>query len=200
VMACEQYGQSDRVTLLQFVGGITGNFITQVLSEKNIHQVNIPTKKATRTCTTILDKYVGDMTELIEPTGLISNQERELLEKKAETLIYNGKDTLQAIALCGTFPTGITGSTYARIARAKPDHIILLLDAYKDVTEILSTGKVNIFKINHEELISLVREIEDKNDLFNSFNVETLSIPELAFIFLKKYHIPILGITDGPNR
>jgi fructose-1-phosphate kinase PfkB-like protein len=39
-MACEQYAQHDRVTLLQFVGGMTGNFITQVLDEKQIHQVN----------------------------------------------------------------------------------------------------------------------------------------------------------------
>ncbi|KAI9596657.1 hypothetical protein BDF19DRAFT_438196 [Syncephalis fuscata] len=159
-MACEQYAQHERVTLLQFVGGMTGNFITQVLDEKHIHQINVTTRKATRTCTTVLDQSVNDMTELIEPTGLICRTERESLENLAETLIGNGRDHLRAIALCGTYPTGITGSTYARIAKAKSPHMTLLLDAYKDVGSVLATGQVDIFKINKEELAVLVQEID----------------------------------------
>ncbi|RKP05653.1 Ribokinase-like protein [Thamnocephalis sphaerospora] len=217
VMACEQYGQHDRVTLLQFVGGMTGTFITQVLEEKNIHQINVRTRKATRTCTTVLDQMAGDMTELIEPTGLIRRQEREELETYAETLIANGIGGLRAIALCGTYPTGISGSTYARIARAKPANLVLLLDAYKDVTEVLSTGQVDIFKINHEELVALVQEVERlSRQTSDTLRVEvlrersrspsdagdryaTMSIPELAGRLLRRYNIRLLGVTNGPE-
>jgi hypothetical protein len=61
--------------------------------------------------------------------------------------------------LTGTYPTGITGSTYAHIARAKTPQTVLLLDAYKDVTSVLATDQVDIFKINREELGLLVQEI-----------------------------------------
>ena len=80
----------------------------------------MPVAKGTRTCTTILDKRTGEMTELIvrvpeedesiwrilmattftqEPAGRVGAEERELLEKWAVTLLKYPK--LEAIALCG---------------------------------------------------------------------------------------------------
>ena len=67
---------------------------------------------------------------------------------------------LVLIAWLGTYPTGITGSTYAHIARAKSPHMVLLVDAYKDVSSVLATGQVDVFKINREELAALVQEVE----------------------------------------
>ncbi len=38
-IACEQYGEKDKISVLQFVGGRNGSFIQQVLQEKGIHQI-----------------------------------------------------------------------------------------------------------------------------------------------------------------
>lgn len=39
-MACEQHGEKDKVTILQFIGGMTGSYIQRVLDEKGIHQIS----------------------------------------------------------------------------------------------------------------------------------------------------------------
>eukprot|EP00842_Homolaphlyctis_polyrhiza_P004494 jgi/Hompol1/5045/HPOL_000736-RA len=39
-IACSQYGEGDRVTVLQFVGGMTGKFITDYLDELNIQHIS----------------------------------------------------------------------------------------------------------------------------------------------------------------
>lgn len=38
-IACEQYGEADKTTLLQFIGGRTGSYVQDYLCEKGIHQV-----------------------------------------------------------------------------------------------------------------------------------------------------------------
>ncbi len=39
------------------------------LEELALHQITLPVASDTRVCTTLLDGYTGDMTELIEPAG-----------------------------------------------------------------------------------------------------------------------------------
>ncbi|KAJ3053565.1 hypothetical protein HK097_003942 [Rhizophlyctis rosea] len=185
-MACEQHGEKDKVSILQFIGGMTGSYIQRVLDEKGIHQISVPVAKGTRTCTTVLDKRTGEMTELIEPAGRVGAEERELLEKWAVTLLKDPK--LEAIALCGSLPPGITGSTYTLIAENKPEKCVLLLDACSDV-DCLKTGKVDILKINSEEAAVLAgMAVTDPEDLLS-----------IGKHLIKTRKIKILAITNGPD-
>ncbi|KAI8927033.1 hypothetical protein BC831DRAFT_200513 [Entophlyctis helioformis] len=111
-------GPSASATLsaAKFVGGMTGRYIQAFLDEKKIEHVSITVPKATRTCTTVLDKRTGDMTELIEPAARIESREREELELTAKELLAHSP-SMEAIALCGTLPPGITGSTYTLMAQ-----------------------------------------------------------------------------------
>ncbi|KAJ3273889.1 hypothetical protein HK104_004212 [Borealophlyctis nickersoniae] len=186
-MACEQYGEKDKITILQFVGGMTGKYIQSVLEEKGIHQINVPVGKGTRTCTTVLDKRTGAMTELIEPAGRVSAEERSLLESRAMELLKGRK--LEAIALCGSLPPGITGSTYTLVAENKPAGCTLLLDACDDI-DCLKTGNVDILKINAEEAAKLAgRGVDDEVDLL-----------EIGVHLASTRSIPILAITNGPDE
>ena len=75
-IACSQYKEGDKVTVFQATGGMTGKFIEAYLDELSIEHVTgnqfdllitvlVRVSKTTRTCTTVLDKKTGAMTELI---------------------------------------------------------------------------------------------------------------------------------------
>lgn len=86
-IACSQYGEMDKVTVVQAVGGMTGKYCEAFLDEVGIHHVTIKLGKTTRTCTTILDLLSGNMTELIEPAGRVDQHERSMLENTIKDLI-----------------------------------------------------------------------------------------------------------------
>jgi hypothetical protein len=73
------------------------------------------------------------------------------LEKISQELLLSSK--LEGIALCGSLPPGITGSTYALIAQNKRKDCLLLLDACS--IECLKTENVDILKINFEEAFKI---------------------------------------------
>ena len=109
------------------------------MTTKEINQITIPISVTTRTCTTLLDKSNGKSTEIIEPSG-------KLIDAEVNSMMNLLKDTIKlydGIAMCGTFPPGITSDIYHQIASGKSDNAIVLLDAYKDVTHVLSSGKVS---------------------------------------------------------
>ena len=81
-----------------------------------------------------MDKFSGDMTELIEPAGRVELSEKALIETTIKALIINSP-RLEAIALCGTLPSGITGSIYSMIANMKPEKCVLLLDAFQNTVD-----------------------------------------------------------------
>jgi fructose-1-phosphate kinase PfkB-like protein len=148
-IACEQHGHPARVTVLQTLGGLFGSHVARVLDEKEIHHVSVHVRGTTRTCTTALCLATGEMTELIEPAGRVEPENRKTVERIAQALVSQSPQ-MKCIALCGSLPPGITGSTYSYIATCKPSNVLLFLDAYKDV-DCLATGKVDVLKINAEE-------------------------------------------------
>ncbi|KAI8903171.1 hypothetical protein EDD86DRAFT_278861 [Gorgonomyces haynaldii] len=160
-IACSQWGEGDKVTVLQCVGGMTGEYIKSYLDEFGIEHYSID-----------------------EPAGRVDAEERQKLEKLA-TQLLTSSPKLEGIALCGTLPAGITGSTYINIAQLKPPNCLLFLDAFQNI-EVLDTGKVDILKINAEEARYLTRS-SDEEDL-----------TPVAIKIFEQYHIKILAITNGP--
>ncbi|KAJ1973817.1 hypothetical protein H4R35_003914 [Dimargaris xerosporica] len=202
-LACQKYGWGKQVSLLQAIGGDTGEYINKILDAKEIDHVDVYLDHATRTCTTVLDASTGAMTELIEPSSHISAQEIARFEHYGRQLIENGRDTLQVMALCGSYPHGMTSQTFATLAQLKPKHCLLYLDAVKQLEPILATKQVDVIKINGSEFCRIVSELglgalSLEVDRFDETHIT--EFPALAFTFMAKYQVQQLAVTNGPNR
>ncbi len=166
--------------LLHFLGGRNGADIAAELRRENITAINIDTAAETRMCTTCLCAASGEMTELIEPSGMISEHElRQLQAAIADHLPACG-----GLALCGTYPPGIDATLYrdAAVAAGKLG-IPVMLDSWKEVVPTLEAG-VSWLKINREELLAMT----------GSGTLEY----GLRWCF-ERYRIGFAAITDGPG-
>ncbi len=166
--------------LAQFVGGGTGDMYSSDLKEAGLVLLDQHVKAPTRTCTTLLSS-VSEATELIEPSGKITDDEiAELLNK-----IKKHAKSCDAFAICGTYPPGITIDFYLEIAKlARDTGKPLLLDSYKGILPILEVG-VDILKINRRELAALSEE----EDIYKG-----------GMKIIEKYPVKILAITDGSKK
>ena len=91
-----------------------------------------------------------------------------------------------AAALCGTLPTGTDKNLYARLARLAAEfRVPLLVDAWRDVDDMFSSGAEIMLKINREELAALTEKTRVEEGL--KFVTERWGIRKAA-------------ITDGPGR
>lgn len=173
VRALGVLGKNARV--FQFAGGETGRHICRYLDEEGIKHISVFVDSPTRVCTTCLCRKTGKMTELIEPSGIIS---REASEKFFEE-ISSALPQSAGVAICGTFPPGISPDFYLSISRKAHEHNLpVLLDAWKDVKPVLENG-IEILKINFEEIITLSgqKNIMDAIKFcFESYPVEVIAV------------------------
>jgi 1-phosphofructokinase len=166
--------------LAQFVGGGTGDMYSSDLNRAGLILLDQYVKAPTRTCTTLLSS-VFEATELIEPSGKISESEGSALFAKIE----KHSKLCDAFAVCGTYPPGISVNFYTQIAKlAKESNKPLLLDSYKGITPVLKVG-VEILKINRRELAALS---EDDN------------VHRGGMKIIEKYPVKILAVTDGSEK
>jgi len=173
-----QYGHKS--ILGHFVGGETGDFYLQDLETIGMDLVNQKVETPTRTCFTLLST-VSDATELIEPSGRISEEESSGLLEKVMRLLPG----CDGVAICGTYPPGVNVSFYVTIAKlAKEKNIPFILDSYKKIIPVLEVG-VDILKINRRELAALS---------------ETDDVYEGGKLIRNKYPVKNLAVTDGGNK
>ncbi|OGV51438.1 MAG: hypothetical protein A2X49_16940 [Lentisphaerae bacterium GWF2_52_8] len=164
VRAARQWGQEARI--FQFAGGETGQKLCAELDKEGLPHETIRIATETRVCNTCLCRKTKSMTELIEPSGTVSPNESEQLLKK----VVSSMREVSALALCGTFPPGISAPFYAEAAlAAKRQGLTVFLDAWKDIGPALQAG-VDILKINREELASLSSENEVSKGITASFD------------------------------
>jgi len=138
-----------------FLGGDEGlNFIANALDSAGVAQVTQPTAGATRTCTTLLSQGTG--TEIIGPSEAVSEADVDgLLDRIDDTLRAGG---IGGVALCGTVPPGaasLYGSMADRLLQSGEDDVILLLDGHKHVETVLDSGRVDVLKLNVDEVKAL---------------------------------------------
>ena len=178
VRAVTNWGGSGLVA--QFTGGATGAAFNDYLQEDGIETINQSVDAPTRTCTTLICEKSHSMTEVIEPSGTIPSADSDALAARIADEI---KDC-SGLALCGTWPPGITASFYSETAKiAKRHGVQVLLDAFKNVEEIIAAG-IDILKINVEEVTTLAG-IGD--------------IRAAGESVVAKYPVKHLAITDGPR-
>ena len=171
-------------TLLQFSGSEEGAFITRELDNLDISHLTINTVAATRSCITCLNEQSSEMTELIEPSGEITSEEKQLFCRILEQNI----DKFDAVAACGTCPASNSDSEelYNFIAKtAQKNNKPLLLDACMNTHRALNNNQIEILKINFTEAQELTK---------------TKNIFAVISYFRRNCKIRHIAITDGPNK
>lgn len=191
--------------LVQFLGGRSGQSISEALEQEQLPAVSIPLAAATRCCTTCLDEPAQSMTELIEPAATAGEAAVEaFLAAVAERV--SGAD---AMALCGTLPGETTPALYVRAAQlAAQAGKALLVDSWQQIEPVLATGGLIHLKINREELVSLAgdRQIPAAAGwMFEHFPLKSLAVTDGAAsawltdgVLLHQFHLPRLPRIVNP--
>lgn len=142
-----------------FLGGDAGAFVESEVAAAGIEQIVSRTAAVTRTCTTLLTRGAADGgTELIDPSGAVSEKELASLLRS----ITGGLGGYAGIALCGTAPPG-GASLYGELCRALSEGAAaaaatgptLVLDGFKQVEEVLGSGRLDVLKLNVDEALAL---------------------------------------------
>ncbi|EOD11298.1 hypothetical protein EMIHUDRAFT_214585 [Emiliania huxleyi CCMP1516] len=181
-------GSGATTGVAQFLGGGSGDFVDAELKAAGLATLTTRVGAATRTCTTLLDEAnKGAPTELIEPSGAVSEAELASLLAALDQAAQN----YDAFALCGTTPPG-AGELYERVcslllARADGADPLLLLDGFKGVERVLASRRLDILKLNLDELLALT-ERSDADAAAAELFATVLTRPGC-----------VLAVTDGPR-
>jgi len=170
------------VLLAHFLGGQSGQFLQQQISDLGIYQVTREVQCTTRTATTILCLASGTATEVIDPSlPLQKSDVAGLLEDLKESVV-----DCRALGLCGTLPPGVTAEFYRELAMAAPPSTRVLLDGYREMDSLLVSKRVDVLKINSEEVMALTGETD---------------VPSAVAACFEKYLSPSahLAITNGAD-
>ncbi|PCJ62234.1 MAG: hypothetical protein COA79_04015 [Planctomycetota bacterium] len=165
--------------LAGFAGGDRGVKYIKELNNLGVESIYEQTNSKTRSCTTLISESLHQVTEVIDPSPVITKEEIANLKEK----IFEEADECGAIIICGTHPNGMDLNFYKEVLTEFKDKLSLI-DSYKGVEEALKM-KPNILKVNANEL----KELSSKNDLNDG----------ASFCF-KEYDLKYLGVTDGPNK
>ncbi|KAJ2610910.1 hypothetical protein H4S08_003408 [Coemansia sp. RSA 1365] len=172
----QYYGNADRVTLLQILGGSIGNQIQAMEDEEGY-------------------KYTTEMTEMVGVSGAIDKSVELEYEQRAIELLQ--KQAPRALALCGTFPPGLHATTMANIIKARvARETLVFVDAVKDIQQVLATGYINILKINSTEVVSILAEVDST---YQNCQPCDIDLAKAAASVGTLYNIDIVAITDGPS-
>jgi tagatose 6-phosphate kinase len=179
-MAAENAGAE--CVVAQFSGGALGKRFLGDLEKRGVDAINREVDATTRTCVTLVTKGDPEVTEIIEPSGAVAEDDLQWLMERVTARIPE----CAGVALCGTSPPGVPASFHAALAETAGKHSKpIILDAYRNVEPILDTRAVSILKINRAEITALTRNGD---------------IEKAARYLAEKFDIPIVAVTDGPGK
>lgn len=146
-------------------------------------------------CTTLLAAgQAGGGTELIDPSGAVS--EAELAGLLTQLAAYRASSHVGGIALCGTTPPGAeslyeaVGQQLAAETAEDAPPTVLLLDGHKGVDALLSSGRVDVLKINAQEARALTGAATSDAAAAKLLHAEGAPLRRAG---------ALLAITDGPQ-
>ena len=130
-----------------------GPFIMETLHNLGIRTMVELTHGMTRTCTTIVCQSSQNATELIEPAPTVTPEQVGSLFSRIQA--HLDSRCVDAVTLNGTYPPGVSSQFFINLANHVSESMLLVLDAYKGVQNILETNRVDLLKINRKELLAL---------------------------------------------
>ncbi len=163
----------EKATILQVVGGATGEGIVEYAESLNCPHLTVKTESNTRICTTVINQNSSAVTELIGKSEPVSMLEFSKLNQKVNEL--NG---FKAVLISGTTYAGVDESIYNKIIEQCADSFIIV-DSCKGLEKTLKDVTIDVLKINADELKELTTEDKVKNgiaSLRSQFNIKTIII------------------------
>lgn len=137
-----------KVTATGFIGGSNGKLILNELRKEKVLSDFVFTKANTRVCTTLLNKKTDSFTELIEPSGKISQKEVAALKVKLSKLFKKAG----LITISGTLPPGVRDDFYFWIIKkAAETGTRVLCDICNAPLRKAVKAKPYLIKMNREE-------------------------------------------------
>ena len=149
--ALKTLGEAPVVT--GWVGGFAGQFIETELHREGIQTDFIHTDSESRTCTSILDREKGTITEIYEVGEAVPPEKIEELRSHIRAILGNFK----AMTLSGSLPAGVAPDFYASIIEtAREAGILTFLDTSGDALRIGLEAGPSFVKPNETEARALL--------------------------------------------
>lgn len=204
------------LALAQFVGiGPGGDAVMSLLAETlgeggAWDALTVRTKSVMRTCTSIVGS--DSTTELVEPSGIIEEEEMQGLLGRIDALASSDDESLGAAALCimGSVPPGCPDDTYGNLCSAiSADQTLTVIDSVIGLTPLLASLKEKrasdsyeggaVLKINASELCRLSGVIQSGSSEADGVSLDELK--EAVSSFSSQYSasdsLDYMAITDG---
>lgn len=154
VLNCEKEETSSPFCIHTMLGGPMGAYIRQLNQEQAIPLVVTEVEKNTRTCTITIDTQ-QKKTYLVYEKGFDLSE--DLLATFTENLLSRVKSK-DSMVFSGSLMAGMPEDYIARIARALPADVNLVVDTSGPALHAALAAKPKIVKINEEELGELTGE------------------------------------------
>ncbi|MGL4855221.1 MAG: 1-phosphofructokinase family hexose kinase [Lentisphaeria bacterium] len=174
-------------SILQFVGGDNGKKILESLGNVTNYSV-FSEREETRVCSTLISRSLGNATEIVGPSAILSNEE-QMLKVIANLPSYD------ALLISGSLPNGISPNVY-RALFLKQSSAVKIVDAFVSI-EILFDLPIDLLKINLGELFLLSKKsiLKEACDwVFSKSKVATLFITDGsngAWVISKNFTITV---------
>ena len=134
---------------LGFLGGPGGAVVDEFLAARHVDRAWVPTRRPTRTCTTILDAATGQVTELVEEAPLPEPDEWAALHAEIAARLPRSP----WLALSGALMPGSPPDTYERIlAAAAEARVPAVVDSQKEPLRRALKHHPFLVKMNAHEL------------------------------------------------
>lgn len=142
------------------VGGVTGNFLRNLLEEEDMYDHPIEIKGITRENTSITDKKTGEQYRFVFPGPTIEEEEWQSVLKRVEDEI----STYDIVVASGSLPPGVPSDFYSRLGKLVLDEnkSYVLDTSGNSLLEGIQNGATFI-KPNQEEFEVLVEKTNSQN-------------------------------------
>jgi fructose-1-phosphate kinase PfkB-like protein len=206
----QQQQQQQQLQLIQFIGrGSEGDAVYHMLVDRlgeSAMTLTIRSESGMRTCTSIVD--ADATTELVEPSGHITNEElQELLDKTASQI----KNQASGVCIMGSMPPGCPPETYGKFySQLVGPSTVCVVDSVTGILELIETAKTMgkdavvgpiLFKMNASELLTLVGTLNKRTS--DMGGVDPTDLMDAITKFDLKYSpqgvLVGLAITDGKH-
>lgn len=153
-------------TATGFLGGHSGDYINQFLTDAGVETDFLPVSADTRTCINVDDLSTGRITELLEPGAMVSR------EKQEDFLLHFSKlvKSCGIAVVSGSVPAGIDENYYPELVRiAKEAGKKIILDTSGKLLAKGIDSCPTVIKPNRQELMELLgREIHTQDEIIEA--------------------------------